>query len=179
VQSDAKQVRPLLPWWAGGLAVGLVLILAVALVQPIGVSTQYVVAVGMLLHELIPTVADQSPYLVETTEGWTALTYEFMFVSGIPLGAFLAALATGRLRWRVVPGEWEARFGSLPGRRLVWSFIGGFILLFGARFGGGCTSGHMISGVSQLAVSSLVFSSALFTSAIITARSLYGNGGPR
>jgi uncharacterized membrane protein YedE/YeeE len=61
----------------------------------------------------------------------------------------------------------------------MWSFIGGFILLFGARFGGGCTSGHMISGVSQLAVSSLVFSSALFMSAIITARSLYADGGPR
>lgn len=172
-------MSPVLSWWAGGLAIGVVLILAVALVQPIGVSTQYVVVVGVLLHELIPTVADQSPYLVETAEGWTALTYEFIFVAGIPLGALLAALATGRLRWRVVPGEWEARFGSLPGRRLVWSFIGGFILLFGARFGGGCTSGHMISGVSQLAVSSLVFSAALFTSAIVTARSLYGDGGPR
>ncbi|MBL8052066.1 MAG: YeeE/YedE family protein, partial [Nitrospira sp.] len=58
-------------------------------------------------------------------------------------------------------------------KRLIWSFIGGFLLLFGARFGGGCTSGHMISGVSQLAVSSFVFSTALFPSAILTARWLY------
>lgn len=167
---------PVLPWWIGGLGIGLILIIAVGLVQPIGVSTQYVVAVGVLLHQILPVVATESPYLAESAEGWTILTYEFMFVLGIPIGAFLAALFSGRLAWQVVPAEWAARFGTLPGRRLVWSFIGGFILLFGARFGGGCTSGHMISGVSQLAASSLVFSSALFLSAIVTARWLYRDG---
>ncbi len=170
---DVERAVPAIPWWAGGLGIGLVLIVAVALVQPIGVSTQYVVAVGALLHQLLPTVADKSPYLAETADGWSMLTYEFLFVVGIPFGAFLAAGATGRFRRRVVPPEWESRFGALPGRRLVWSFIGGFILLFGARFGGGCTSGHMISGVSQLAAGSLVFSSALFLSAVFTARLLY------
>jgi uncharacterized protein len=173
---DAKQIAPIIPWWAGGLGIGLIVIVAVALIEPIGVSTQYVVAVGVLLHQLIPSVAAQSPYLVDSAEGWTVLTYEFMFVVGIPLGAFCAAAATGRLTCRPVPLEWGGRFGSLPGRRLVWSFIGGFVLLFGARFGGGCTSGHMISGVSQLAISSLIFSTALFLSAIVTARLLYGDG---
>lgn len=172
MESPSK-VKPILPWWAGGLGIGLVLIVAVALVQPIGVSTQYVVFDGVLLHALLPAVAAQSPYLEETAEGWSLLTYEFMFVLGVPLGAFMAALATGRLAWRGVPREWSSRFGPSPGRRLVWSFIGGFILLFGARFGGGCTSGHMISGLSQLAMSSLVFSSTLFVSGIVTARWLY------
>jgi hypothetical protein len=89
----------------------------------------------------------------------------------------MAAMATARFTTRVVPTEWNKQFGSNPGNRLVWSFVGGFLLLFGARFGGGCTSGHMISGVSQLAVSSLVFSSALFASAIVTARWMYGDWG--
>ncbi|WP_455379129.1 YeeE/YedE thiosulfate transporter family protein [Petrachloros mirabilis] len=173
----AAPAAPILPWWAGGLGIGLILIVAVGLVEPIGVSTQYVVAVGVLLHELLPTVAADSPYLLESVDGWTILTYEFMFVLGIPIGAYVAAFLTNRLTWRVVPREWAARFGSLPGRRLVWSFIGGFVLLFGARFGGGCTSGHMISGVSQLAVSSLVFSATLFLSAVVTARWLYDGGG--
>ncbi len=166
-----------IPWWAGGLGIGLVLILAVALVQPIGVSTQYVVLAGVLLHEMFPDVASQSPYLASAAGGWTLATYEFFFVAGIPIGAFLASLATKRFTTRLVPREWIHRFGSMPGRRLVWSFIGGFILLFGARFGGGCTSGHMISGVSQLAASSLIFSGALFVSAIVTARWLYGDWG--
>lgn len=172
-------IEPVLPWWAGGLGIGLVLIVAVALVQPIGVSTQYVVFDGVLLHRILPEVAAQTPYLQETAGEWTLATYEFLFVAGIPLGAFVAAWATGRFTTRLVPIEWNRRFGATPGLRLVWSFIGGFILLFGARFGGGCTSGHMISGVSQLAVSSLVFSVTLFASAIVTARWLYSAGGRR
>jgi uncharacterized membrane protein YedE/YeeE len=172
-------IEPVLSWWAGGVGIGLVLIIAVVLVQPIGVSTQYVVFDGVLLHLVLPEVAAQTPYLLEAAGEWTLATYEFLFVAGIPLGAFVAAWATGRFTTRLVPVEWNRRFGARPGWRLLWSFIGGFILLFGARFGGGCTSGHMISGVSQLAVSSLVFSVALFASAIVTARWLYSDGGRR
>jgi len=175
--NDAARGVPAIPWWAGGVGIGLVLIVAVVLVQPIGVSTQYVALDGVVLHALLPDVANRSPYLAETAAGWTLATYEFFFVLGIPLGAFAAARATGRFSTRLVPTEWANRFGSSPGRRLVWSFLGGFVLLFGARFGGGCTSGHMISGVSQLAVSSLIFSAALFVSAIVTARWLYGDWG--
>jgi uncharacterized membrane protein YedE/YeeE len=173
--NGVKNAVPLWPWWAGGLGIGLVLIVAVALVQPIGTSMQYVVLDGVLLHWVLPEVAGQSTYLAETAKDWTLATYEFFFVLGIPLGAFVAASLTHRFSTRCAPSEWSARFGPNPGRRLVWSFIGGFLLLFGARFGGGCTSGHMISGVSQLAVSSLIFSSALFGGAILTARWLYGD----
>ncbi|HSB44345.1 MAG TPA: YeeE/YedE thiosulfate transporter family protein [Nitrospira sp.] len=170
---DAEHAVPVIPWWAGGLGIGLVLIVAVGLVQPIGVSTQYVVLDGVLLHTLLPAVAAQSPYLAETAQGWTLGTYQFLFVVGIPIGAFTSAWVTGRFTRRMVPVEWERRFGPTPGTRLVWSFIGGFLLLFGARFGGGCTSGHMISGISQLAVSSFLFSAAVFASGIVTARWLY------
>lgn len=168
-----KAIVPILPWWAGGLAVGVVLLVAVALVQPIGVSTQYVVLDGVLIHSVLPEVADNSPYLKAASKGWTLATYEFLFVGGIPIGAFLAAMVTNRFSVRVVPSLWAQRFGPMPVKRLIWSFMGGFLLLFGARFGGGCTSGHMISGVSQLAVSSFAFSSALFASAILTTRWLY------
>lgn len=174
MSNGAKQVTPLLPWWAGGLGIGLLLILAVGLVEPIGVSTQYVVLDGVLLHYVSPDLASHSAYLKESAAGWTLATYEFFFVLGIPLGAFLAAWVTNRFTTRLVPSEWRHRFGASPGQRLIGSFLGGFLLLFGARFGGGCTSGHMISGVSQLAISSLIFSGALFISAMWTAGWLYG-----
>jgi len=171
--------HPVLSWWAGGIGIGLVLIVAVGLVQPIGVSTQYVVLDGVLLHNVLPDVASRSPYLAKTAQAWTLATYEFFFVLGIPVGALVAAMATARFTTRIVPIEWRRRFGSNPGNRLVWSFVGGFLLLFGARFGGGCTSGHMISGISQLAISSFIFSAALFISGIITARALYRDGRSR
>ncbi|MCX5723606.1 MAG: YeeE/YedE thiosulfate transporter family protein [Nitrospirae bacterium] len=179
MRNDVVHVVPAIPWWAGGLGIGIVLILAVALAQPIGVSTQYAVLDGVLLHHVLPDVAERSPYLADAAAGWTLLNYEFFFVLGIPLGAFLASWVTQRFSTRLVPSEWGRRVGPIPGRRLVWSFIGGFTLLFGARFGGGCTSGHMISGVSQLAVSSLIFSASVFVSAIIMARWLYGDWGTR
>ena len=168
---------PVMPWWAGGIAIGLLLTVATGLVQPIGVSTQYVVLDGVWLHAVAPELADASPYLAQKAKGWTLATYEFFFVLGIPLGAFLAALATNRFSPRIVPREWSARFGPSPVKRLAGSLFGGFLLLFGARFGGGCTSGHMISGVSQLAISSFLFSAALFAGAIATARWLYRDRG--
>ena len=91
MSNGAKQVTPLLPWWAGGLGIGLLLILAVGLVEPIGVSTQYVVLDGVLLHYVSPDLASHSAYLKESAAGWTLAPNEFFFVLGIPLGAFLAA----------------------------------------------------------------------------------------
>ncbi len=43
---------------------------------------------------------------------------------------------------------------SLPG--LVILLAGGFLVGFGARYAGGCTSGHAISGLSDLQVPSLI-----------------------
>lgn len=57
--------------------------------------------------------------------------------------------------------------------RFAAAAAGGFLLLFGARLAGGCTSGHILSGVSQLAISSIVFFIAAFGSAVVTAKLLY------
>ena len=51
----------------------------------------------------------------------------------------------------------------------VIPFVGGFILLFGARMADGCTSGHMMSGMMQGSVSGYVFAGAVFATAIPTA----------
>ena len=137
---DAKRgsadAQPLIPWWAGGLVIGLVLTVATGLVQPIGVSTQYVVFDGAILHAILPDLAAQSPYLSSSTPGWTLATYEFFFVLGIPLGGVASAWVTKRFSTRSVPPIWSERFGNSPRTRLWWSFVGGFLLLFGARFGG-------------------------------------------
>ena len=56
--------------------------------------------------------------------------------------------------------------------RYVDAFAGGFLLLFGARLAGGCTSGHIISGMTQLAVSSTIFAAAVFGGGMGMARLL-------
>jgi hypothetical protein len=62
-------------------------------------------------------------------------------------------------------------------KRLFVSFIGGFIVLYGARLAGGCTSGHMMSGMMQTAVSGYIFALGAFIAAIPTAMFLYKRRG--
>ncbi|MCH8557469.1 MAG: YeeE/YedE family protein [Balneolia bacterium] len=55
-----------------------------------------------------------------------------------------------------VPAElftWEV-LGS--GTGLIVLVLGGFLVGFGARYAGGCTSGHAISGLSDLQLASLI-----------------------
>ncbi|MEJ7612578.1 MAG: YeeE/YedE thiosulfate transporter family protein, partial [Candidatus Fervidibacter sacchari] len=65
------------------------------------------------------------------------------------------------------------QFGTDRGKRYLVAFVGGFIMLFGARLAGGCTSGHMISGISQLALSSFIFAVTIFLTGMLTAKALY------
>ena len=59
---------------------------------------------------------------------------------------------------------------SLPGVVLV--LVGGFLVGFGARWANGCTSGHAISGMSNLQLSSLVVVMGFFIGGLISAHLL-------
>ena len=49
------------------------------------------------------------------------------------------------------------------------AFLGGFVMVLGARIADGCTTGHGISGIAQLAVGSSVAVAAMFAGAIVVA----------
>ncbi len=48
-----------------------------------------------------------------------------------------------------IPRHHIERFHDNPRMRYLLSFLGGVIVLWGARLAGGCTSGHMMSGMMQ------------------------------
>lgn len=59
---------------------------------------------------------------------------------------------------------------TIPG--LIQLAIGGFLIGFGTRYAGGCTSGHAISGLSNLQLSSLIavvgfFAGGLFATHVL------------
>ena len=64
-----------------------------------------------------------------------------------------ATLAEGR---GFLPSEifWNNNFFSL--NNLLFLVVGGFLVGFGTRYAGGCTSGHAISGLSNLQLPSLI-----------------------
>lgn len=171
------QDEPVISWKVAGVMVGLLLILATALVKPLGVSTQYVVTDGMILHSAAPSVAESNEYLNKygVKDDW-GVGYGWMLVLGMFVGGGISAIVTKRFRNRdkaSIPSMWQAEFGESTPRRMTQAFIGGALLLFGARLAGGCTSGHMISGIAQLTIGSFLFGIAIFASGIVTARTLY------
>lgn len=152
------------PWASLGIIFGLLSAAAIALWGPIGVSGTYPRFVGSLSRRVAPDFAAANPYLVKMG---TLVTPETMLVLGLLVGGFLAA-RLGRSRAPAVEIVHAAE--TTNARRYADAFVGGFLILFGARLAGGCTSGHIISGMSQLAVSSTIFAAAVFASGMGTAR---------
>lgn len=150
--------------------------------KPLGVSTSVCHAAATVIGAVDQQAVHDNPYfakLLTTKDGWKPVfDWQFALVSMMAVGAFFSArLGRGFDPTRGMPTTWSARFG--PSRPLRWAgaFIGGFILIFGARLADGCTSGHAISGGLQLALSSWVFMIAMFATGTATGLLLYGRKG--
>ena len=147
--------------------------------KALGTSTSVVGAAGSGVCAIAPDhVASNAYYLKEygaKTGGFKPIfDWQMALDFALVVGAFLAARLGGTFRKERVPTVWAARFGPSVAKRYAAAFIGGFILIFGARMAGGCTSGHGISGGLQLAVSSWTFFISMFISGIVTAVAIFG-----
>lgn len=139
--------------------------------SPIGISTTFARAVGFAERAVAPEHVAQTPYL---SKHGPKSDWQFLLVAGVFVGAFLASWWSGDRAKERVPALWERRFGPSVARRYAAAFLGGFLVLFGARLADGCTSGHGISGSLQLALSSWTFFIALFAAGAATAFALFG-----
>jgi uncharacterized membrane protein YedE/YeeE len=136
----------------------------------IGCSTPFARASGMIERLFRGDKVLERPYFREylPTLGWDG-----MLVVGILIGAFLSALLGGQFELKWVPDLWQQTFGNTPGVRLIVALVGGFLMGVGSRWAGGCTSGHGISGMLQLAVSSWLSVIGFFVGGIATAMLIY------
>jgi len=162
------------PYLAGALT-GVVAVLSVLFTgKYFGASTSFVRTAGMIEKLFNPERVAQMEYFIKETP---KVEWQWMFVVGILLGALIASLTSGSFRLQAVPDMWQRRFGVKTGfGRFLTSFVGGAILLFGARLAGGCPSGHGLSGVMQLAGSGLGALICFFAGGMLVARLLYGKG---
>ncbi len=103
----------------------------------------------------------------------SVVDWQFTFVIGIFLGSLISSKLSKSKRNEYVPSLWKKNFGPSKIKRNIFAFIGGIILILGARLAGGCTSGHAISGGLQLSVSSWVFMLAVFAVGIPSALIIY------
>ena len=68
----------------------------------------------------------------------------------------------------IVPSELFNWDNLLTVKGFVLIVIGGFLIGFGTRYAGGCTSGHAISGLSNLQLPSLVAVIGFFIGGLVT-----------
>ena len=131
------------PWWLSGLLVGLTVPLLFLLSgKSFGISTSFQQIGAMCAPH------SRASYLRDYDHRgglWT-----LVFVAGIALGGFVGAHLLSATPVEFLPVSYRGVGGAI---RLA---MGGFLIGFGARYAGGCTSGHSIMGIANFSWPSLV-----------------------
>ena len=181
-------------WLKGAIILGLSSFISILLVKPIGVSTQFSVLSGIVHSAIDQDVIQKdseresgyrsSNEYYDKSDGKLAkaiknpINYDFIFVLAIPLGSLIGYLTRSKkdddeldLEDNVAESKDACKVGTNKSfiKKYLPNFIGGFLLLYGARLADGCTSGHMMSGMMQSSLSGYVFAGVVFAVAIPTA----------
>jgi uncharacterized membrane protein YedE/YeeE len=138
--------------------------------KPIGCSTSFARSAGMIEKLIRGKQVEDKPYYQEVKP---TVDWQWMLVAGMVVGALVSSLLSGDFGWQWIPTQWAAAFGTNALLRVVVALLGGVLLGFGARWAGGCTSGHGISGTMQLAISSWISAICFFVGGIIMAQLLF------
>lgn len=139
--------------------------------KAIGCSTAFSRTIGMIEMLVRGEKVRDKPYYKKITP---TIEWQWMLVLGIVVGAFTSSILSHSFQLEMVPTLWRNTFGPNLYKRIVVATVGGIFIGFGARMAGGCTSGHGISGTSQLAVSSWLAFLCFFLGGILTALLLFG-----
>ncbi|WP_040416411.1 YeeE/YedE family protein [Cyclobacterium qasimii] len=155
------------PWYIAGPMIGLTVpILLLLGNRSFGISSS-------LRHICAVCVPAKIPFF---QYNWKEEAWNLMFVTGILIGGFIAAMFLSNPETIVIAESTQRDLNALgitnfenllPAEIFSWDnlftlkglfffVIGGFLVGFGTRYAGGCTSGHAIMGISNLQWPSVV-----------------------
>ena len=154
-----------------GLEFTITAVAVIILRQIFGESTTYSWIGAQIAYLINPKWAASNPYFqlfggmhivngVPVNHPFSEIGWEPFSDLGTFLGGLISSLFLSKrfMKFKsLVPKVWEHRFGPSEKIRAVGSFVGAYLVLFGARMANGCASGHILSGNIQMAVSSFVF----------------------
>ena len=153
--SDALACTAWLPLVAGSVIGALQLPAIAAFGDTIGSATAYLTVVSQALSLTDGATQARFKYMADKRFGVGNL-WQVIYVCSAISGAALSKAAGGTL-------------GAVLGVSPVAAFLGGALMLFGARMAGGCTSGHGLSGMGMLSLASLLAVPAMFSGGILAA----------
>ena len=184
------------PWYVSGPLIGLVVpALLLRVGQAFGISSSF--------RDLCAAALPEGPEYFRYD--WRTSGWRLAFVAGITLGGFLAwqilaPTATSGPPVEIAEATRNAlaelgivdQSGFLPpqlmGAEALTSLpalfvlvVGGFLVGFGTRYAAGCTSGHAITGLSNLQLASLIAVIAFFAGGLVSTHFLLPlilGGGP-
>ena len=156
------------PWYVAGLLIGLTVpTLLILGNKAFGISSS-------LRHICAACLPANIPFF---NYDWRKEAWNLWFVGGIMIGGFLAntllknpdamVIDSNTIRDLQALGVRDFSSGLMPAdifnwhsllttKGLIFFVLGGFLVGFGTRYAGGCTSGHAIMGLSNLQWPSLV-----------------------
>lgn len=139
--------------------------------RPLGCSTAYAKSAGMVESAISRKNAEQMPYYQKFPP---RVDWQWILIIGVIGGAFLSAYLSGTFDVLIVPPVFAEAFGTSAILRSAVALTGGLLMGIGARWAGGCTSGHGISGTLQLSLASWVAAICFFAGGILVAGILFG-----
>ncbi|MBV1756939.1 MAG: YeeE/YedE family protein [Dethiosulfatibacter sp.] len=155
-----------------GILIGALNLVAMLLSDKVlGASTSYAKASGMVRNFFDKEYVKKNEFYLQNAIN---IDWGFMLVVGIIIGAFISAALSNDFSLVLVPNMWANEISNSFFVRFIIAVFGGIVLGIGSRWAGGCTSGHGISGTSQLSVLSWVASIFFFIGGIATAFLIYG-----
>jgi uncharacterized membrane protein YedE/YeeE len=155
------------PWYVAGPMIGLTVpALLILGNKTFGISSS-------LRHICAACVPAGIPFF---SYNWKKETWNLLFVLGTALGGFIAMNFMADPETIVISAATQTDLAALgitdfsnlmpadifswnklfTGKGLLFFVFGGFLVGFGTRYAGGCTSGHAIMGISSLQWPSLV-----------------------
>jgi uncharacterized membrane protein YedE/YeeE len=144
------------PWYVAGPLLGLIVTgLLWTINKPLGALGGYVDTVKWLLER------------EEPGPSWRAA-----FLPGIVIGGALSALAAGAWQPTASYGAFTSSFGAILGPGGAVLLAAGMLIGFGARLGGGCTSGHGMCGMAFGSPASIVCTTTFMGTALAVAHLL-------
>ena len=156
------------PWYVGGPLIALTMAILLLLGKRFGMSSNL---------RTLCTLAGGNQFAEFFRFDWKAQRWNLMVALGVIIGGFIAQnylmekdgvaineTSVAQLNKMGFTSAGDAYMPRLLFGSEAWTdpkvlgvlVVGGFLVGFGARYAGGCTSGHAISGLSNLQLPSLI-----------------------